>query len=40
MTIPVTIFETLIFVALALVFMAPVILVILLLRDWKRKELW
>lgn len=40
MTIPVALFEAVILVALALVCMAPAILVVLLLRDWRRKQLW
>ena len=40
MTIPVSLFSALIFVSLALVIIAPLILLALLLRDWKRGNLW
>lgn len=40
MTIPVFLFSGLIFVALALVVVAPLILLVLLLRDWKAGDLW
>jgi len=40
MTLPVSLFSGLILVALVLVTLAPVILIALLVRDWKRGELW
>jgi hypothetical protein len=40
MTIPVSVFTGLIFAALALVVVAPLILLVLLLRDWRGGNLW
>ena len=40
MIIPPDVFSTVIVVALALVVVAPLILIGLLVRDWRRKRLW
>ena len=40
MTIPLPVFSVLVLVALAITIAAPVLLLVLLVRDWKRKQLW
>jgi len=40
MTISLTAFSVLVTVALAVTTAAPVLLIALLVRDWKRKRLW
>jgi multisubunit Na+/H+ antiporter MnhC subunit len=40
MTIPLPVFSILVLVALVITMAAPVLLLVLLVRDWKRKQLW
>lgn len=40
MTMPLVVFSTLVVAALAITTAAPVLLLVLLIRDWKRKQLW
>ncbi len=40
MTIPVSVFSGLILAALALVVVTPLVLLVLLLRDWRGGKLW
>jgi hypothetical protein len=40
MTIPLTVLSALVLAALAVTAGAPVLLLALLLRDWKRRQLW
>ncbi len=40
MTISVTVFSALVLGALAITAVAPLLLLVLLIRDWKRKQLW
>lgn len=40
MIIPLPVFSVLVLVALAITTAAPVLLLVLLVRDWKRKQLW
>ena len=40
MTMPLTVFSALVLGALAITIVAPVFLLVLLIRDWKRKQLW
>jgi hypothetical protein len=40
MTVPLTVFTALVMAALAITTAAPLLLLVLLIRDWKRKQLW
>jgi hypothetical protein len=40
MTMPLTVFSALVLGALAITAAAPLLLLALLIRDWKRKQLW
>ncbi len=40
MTMPLTVFSALVLGALAITTAAPLLLLALLIRDWKRKQLW
>lgn len=40
MTISVSLFSTLVLSALIITVAAPILLLVLLVRDWKRKQLW
>lgn len=40
MTLTLAAFSTLVLVALAITIAAPIVLMALLVRDWKRKRLW
>jgi hypothetical protein len=40
MTMPLAVFSALVLAALAVTTAAPLLLLVLLIRDWKRKQLW